>query len=138
MLFISFKPSSSSHSAELLGNTIPTFCGFSTVKSPLSSLYSLPAEEISVSIDSDYQIWFKQMSKKDPTTRFKALQLFTDAVINSDPGTVKGILPLWPRMYCSLCTDVDHKVREFSHKAHRAVISKVKKMIAPYLKGLAG
>lgn len=78
------------------------------------------------------------MNKKDPTTRFKALQLFIELVNRLDIEAVKAVLPIWSRMYCLLCTDVNHKVRENSHKAHRAIVSKVKKLIAPFLKELAG
>lgn len=122
----------------MLGDTIPTFFGFSSAKNNISTVPGFQTDDAIICINSDFQILFKQMSKKDPTTRFKALQLFTDLVNNVDVDELKTILPLWARTYCLLSTDVDHKVREITHKAHKAIVSKVKKMIAPYLKELAG
>ena len=48
------------------------------------------------------------------------------------------MLPFWPRLYCALCTDVDHRVREAVQIAHATLVKKVGKKIAMYLKQLAG
>lgn len=41
-------------------------------------------------------------------------------------------------MYCALATDMEHRVREGAHAAHRAVVASVGRNIAPHLKQLAG
>lgn len=52
--------------------------------------------------------------------------------------TVKAVLPFWPRLYCQLAIDVDHRVREATHQAHNQVVLQVKRNLAPYLKVLSG
>lgn len=51
---------------------------------------------------------------------------------------LKTVLPFWPRLYCSLAVDAEHRVREASHLAQRAVAVKAKRNLAPYLKQLIG
>lgn len=48
------------------------------------------------------------------------------------------MLPFWPRLYCALCIDIDHRVRESTQLTHAAVVKRVGKSIAIYLKQLAG
>lgn len=49
---------------------------------------------------------------------------------------MKALLPVWPRFYNILATDVDNRVREAVHKTHQQLVLKVKRNIAPYLKQL--
>lgn len=51
---------------------------------------------------------------------------------------MKSVLPFWPRLYCSLATDIDYRVREAAQQAHRAIVLSVKRDIAPYLKQVMG
>ena len=48
------------------------------------------------------------------------------------------MLPFWPRLYCALAIDIEHRVREAAQLAHAAVVKRVGKGIAMYLKQLAG
>lgn len=48
------------------------------------------------------------------------------------------MLPFWPRLYCTLSIDVDHRVREAAQLAHATLVKRVGKTIATYLKQLAG
>ncbi|KYN02241.1 hypothetical protein ALC62_07025 [Cyphomyrmex costatus] len=137
-------PSNSSRSAELLGTAMPNFVGFSAVKDggyvpvlPGLSLCSINEVEMN-SIDSNFQVTLKKMSKKDATTRFKALQEFTTLCQDAELSTVEGMLPFWPRFYCALSIDIDHRVREATQLAHAALVKRVGKGIALYLKQLAG
>jgi hypothetical protein len=57
---------------------------------------------------------------------------------NSESETIKAVLPLWPRLYCQLAVDIEHRVREAAHQAQRAVVLKAKRNLAPYLRQLAG
>ncbi|KAK5649826.1 hypothetical protein RI129_000855 [Pyrocoelia pectoralis] len=133
------RPSSSCRSAELLGTSIPQFVGFSAIKeSTVMSGFALTADDIDSSIDPNFQLVLKKMSKKDATTKSKALQEFTELVKTSDIEVVKAVLPFWPRLYCALATDTEHKVREATHVAHHQVVLKSKRNLAPYLKQFAG
>lgn len=59
-------------------------------------------------------------------------------ITNSELEAVKTVLPLWPRLYCHLAVDVEHRVREAAHQAQRALVLRVKRNLAPYLRQLAG
>jgi len=48
------------------------------------------------------------------------------------------MLPFWPRLYCTLSIDIDHRIREATQLAHSAVVKRIGKGIAMYLKQLAG
>lgn len=74
------------------------------------------------------------MSKKDPTTKIKALKEFTDLVNHSEPDVVNTILTFFPKIYVQLSTDVDSRVREGAQSALSAVVNKVGKSLAKILK----
>ncbi|XP_053980359.1 E3 ubiquitin-protein ligase listerin-like [Hylaeus volcanicus] len=138
------RPSSSSRSAELLGSAMPNFVGFAAVKDggyvpvlPGLSLCSINEIEMS-NIDNNFQIVLKKMNKKDATTKYKALQEFAVMCRDSELSAVEGMLPFWPRKYCALAIDVEHRVREAAQLAHAALVKRVGKGIAVYLKQLAG
>ncbi|KAL6254811.1 hypothetical protein P5V15_014145 [Pogonomyrmex californicus] len=138
------RPSNSSRSAELLGTAIPNFVGFSAVKDggyvpvlPGLSLCSLNDVEMN-SVDSNFQVILKKMSKKDATTKYKALQEFATLCQDSELSAIEGMLSFWPRFYCALSIDIDHRVREAAQLAHAAVVKRMGKGIAMYLKQLAG
>lgn len=138
------RPSNSSRSAELLGTAMPNFVGFSAVKDggyipvlPGLTLCSLNDVEMT-NVNSDFQIILKKMNKKDATTKFKALQEFATLCQTAELSAVEGMLPFWPRLYSVLAIDIDHKVREAAQIAHAAVVKRVGKGIAMYLKQVAG
>ncbi|XP_012139948.1 E3 ubiquitin-protein ligase listerin [Megachile rotundata] len=138
------RPSNSSRSAELLGTSVPNFVGFSAVKDggyvpvlPGLSLCSTNEVELS-NVDTNFQIVLKKMNKKDATTKCKALQEFATMCKESELSAVEGMLPFWPRLYCALAIDVEHRVREAAQLAHAAVAKRVGKGIAMYLKQVAG
>lgn len=68
----------------------------------------------------------------------QALLEFSDLCTKSELDVVEAILPVWPRTYSALAIDVDHRVREGVQLAHGALVKKVGKNIAIYLKQLAG
>lgn len=136
------KPSSSGRSAEMLGSTVPTLFGFTLDSTKLSVVPSFVqienhGDDIDPNLDDTFQIVLKKMLKKDPTTKTKALQEFTELVGKTDLEIVKAVLPFWPRLYSNLSTDVEHRVREMAQQAQSAVVAKAGKNIAPYLKQLA-
>ncbi|XP_017770844.1 PREDICTED: E3 ubiquitin-protein ligase listerin [Nicrophorus vespilloides] len=135
------RPSNSGRSAELLASTIPPFGTFSGLKETCfaNAGFSLvPIDDIDSSVDSNFQLVLKKMSKKDGTTKLKALQEFTELIKNTDAETIKAVLPFWPRLYNNLSTDAEHRVREAAQLAQHQVVLKAKRNIAPYLKQLAG
>lgn len=78
----------------------------------------------------------RKMSKKDPTTKIKALKEFTDLVNQSEVDAVLTTLPFFPKIYVALSCDVDARVRENSQSALAAIVNKAGKKLAPILKQL--
>ncbi|KAK1131911.1 hypothetical protein K0M31_016058 [Melipona bicolor] len=138
------RPSNSSRSAEFLGTSMVNFVGFSAVKDGeyvpvLPGLTFCDTNEVEMNnIDSNVQIILKKMNKKDSTTKYKALQEFAILCRDSEISIMEGILPFWPRLYCALAIDIEHRVREAAQLAHATVVKRVGKGIAMYLKQLAG
>ncbi|XP_070157652.1 E3 ubiquitin-protein ligase listerin isoform X3 [Polyergus mexicanus] len=138
------RPSNSSRSAELLGTAMPNYVGFSAVKDggyvpvlPGLSLCSLNEGEIN-NVDASFQVLLKKMNKKDATTKYKALQEFATLCQDAELSIIESMLSFWPRLYCALSIDIDHRVREAAQLAHAAVAKRIRKGIAIYLKQLAG
>lgn len=94
-------------------------------------------DDMDSSLDTNYQLVFRKMTKKDPITKVKALQEFSELTLKTDPATIKTILPFWPRLYNNLSTDVEHRVREAAQQAQAALMTQAGKNIAPYLKQIA-
>lgn len=142
------KPSSSGRSAELLATSTISSSGFANVQEygflpTMLQGFSISDNTVSVfddmdsSIDTNYQMVFRKMTKKDPITKVKALQEFIELVGKTEVVIIKTILPFWPRLYNNLATDVEHRVREAAQQAQAAIINQAGKGIAPYLKQLA-
>lgn len=92
------QPSNSGRSAELLGTSVQSFVGFaSTLDGGFLSVLpgfqsnEVSPEEIDSNVDYNYQLVFRKMTKKDPTTKVKALQEFTELVGQSDVDAVRGM-----------------------------------------------
>ncbi|XP_040836624.1 E3 ubiquitin-protein ligase listerin isoform X1 [Ochotona curzoniae] len=136
------RPSNSGRAAELLAKeqgTVPGFIGFGTSHSDLGYVPAIQgAEEIDSLVDSDFRMVLRKLSKKDVTTKLKAMQEFGTMCTERDTEAVKGVLPYWPRIFCKISLDHDRRVREATQQAFEKLILKVKKHLAPYLKSLMG
>lgn len=117
------------------GGDVPVLPGFQT--SSAATAESSLLDEIDANVDSRFQMVLRKMTKKDATTKVKALQEFNDLVNASEVDVVVAVLPFWPRLYANLATDVEHRVREASQQSQAAVSKKCGKSIAPYLRQLA-
>ncbi|XP_029420767.1 E3 ubiquitin-protein ligase listerin isoform X2 [Nannospalax galili] len=136
------QPSNSGRAAELLAKeqgTVPGFIGFGTSHSDLGYVPAIQgAEEIDSPVDSDFRMVLRKLSKKDVTTKLKAMQEFGTMCTDRDTEIVKGVLPYWPRIFCKISLDHDRRVREATQQAFEKLILKVKKHLAPYLKSVMG
>ncbi|XP_054433691.1 E3 ubiquitin-protein ligase listerin [Pteronotus mesoamericanus] len=136
------RPSNSGRAAELLAKeqgTVPGFIGFGTFQSDLGYVPAVQgAEEIDSLVDSDFRMVLRKLSKKDVTTKLKAMQEFGAMCTERDTESVKGVLPYWPRIFCKISLDHDRRVREATQQAFEKLILKVKKHLAPYLKSVMG
>ncbi|XP_053561967.1 E3 ubiquitin-protein ligase listerin [Bombina bombina] len=136
------RPSSSGRAAELLAKetgTVPGFVGFGSSQSDLGYVPAVQgAEEVDSLVDADFRMVLRKLSKRDVTTKLKAMQEFAAMCKERDVETVRGVLPYWPRNYCKISLDHDRRVREATQQAFEQLILKVKKYLAPYLKSLMG
>ncbi|KAG3283791.1 listerin E3 ubiquitin protein ligase 1 [Ictidomys tridecemlineatus] len=136
------RPSNSGRAAELLAKeqgTVPGFIGFGTSQSDLGYVPAIQgAEEIDSLVDSDFRMVLRKLSKKDVTTKLKAMQEFGTMCTERETEIVKGVLPYWPRIFCKISLDHDRRVREATQQAFEKLILKVKKHLAPYLKSVMG
>ncbi|XP_064628174.1 E3 ubiquitin-protein ligase listerin-like [Lineus longissimus] len=135
------RPSSSGRAAEMLassGGTITVFQGFDT----MSGLGYVPAgfatEEADSSVDADFRMVLRKFSKRDVTTKIKTTQEFGTLCREKSNDEVSGVLPYWPRLYNKLCIDNDRRVREATQHAFEQLVLRVRRNLAPHLKGLMG
>ncbi|KAM8975793.1 E3 ubiquitin-protein ligase listerin isoform 1-T1 [Pelodytes ibericus] len=136
------RPSSSTRAAELLAKesgTVPGFIGFGSSPSELGYVPAIQgAEEVDSLVDADFRMVLRKLSKRDVTTKLKAMQEFGAMCRERDIETVRGVLPYWPRNYCKISLDHDRRVREATQQAFEQLVLKVKKHLAPHLKSLMG
>ncbi|XP_077977369.1 E3 ubiquitin-protein ligase listerin-like isoform X1 [Glandiceps talaboti] len=135
------RPSSSGRAAELLardGGGAVGFVGFGSMAGDLGYVPTQGADDIDVSVDADFRMVMRKMTKKDVTTKLKATQEFTAMCKEKDEDIVKGILPYWHRLYAKIANDHDRRVREAIQQAHEQVAVKVRRNLAPHLKYLMG
>ncbi|XP_076876676.1 E3 ubiquitin-protein ligase listerin [Brachyhypopomus gauderio] len=135
------RPSNSGRAADVLARErggVPGFVGFG-ISSPNDAGY-VPAvhgaEEIDNLVDADFRLVLRKLSKRDAVTKLKAVQEFGAMCEERDPDIVRGVLPYWPRIYCKISVDHDRRVREAAQQAFEQLIVKVKRSLAPYLKGI--
>ncbi|KAL3881947.1 hypothetical protein ACJMK2_028330 [Sinanodonta woodiana] len=136
------RPSSSSQAAQLLssGNSIPSgFIGFGMLTgTPAFVPVSQSFDDIDSSLDADFRLVLRKLTKRDPTTKIKALQEFSSLCKEKDNQVLKAVLPYWPRTYNKLTLDLDHRVREAVQQTMTVMVGKVRRGLAPYLKNLMG
>lgn len=87
-------------------------------------------------INAQFQVVFKKVTKKDPLSRRKALNEFMNLIEESTLDDIKPVLMLWPNFYTSLANDDDAPVRELTQISLQLLVSKCQKHIAPHLKKL--
>nr|XP_006825327.1 PREDICTED: E3 ubiquitin-protein ligase listerin-like [Saccoglossus kowalevskii] len=135
------RPSSSGRSADLLtkdGRVSTGFVGFGALSGDLGYVPLQGVEDIDTSVDSDFRMVMRKITKKDVTTKLKAIQEFTSLCKDKDEDSVKGTLPYWRRLYSRTCMDYDRRVREALQQAHEQLALKVRRSLAPHLKSIMG
>ncbi|XP_060689478.1 E3 ubiquitin-protein ligase listerin isoform X2 [Hemiscyllium ocellatum] len=136
------KPSSSGKAAELLAKdkgTVPGFTGFGANQNELGYVPAVQGfEEVDSLVDADFRLVLRKMSKRDATTKLKAVQEFGAMCKEKHLENIKGVLPYWSRIYCKISLDHDRRVREAVQQAFEILVLQVKRNLAPYLKSIMG
>ncbi|XP_059506349.1 E3 ubiquitin-protein ligase listerin isoform X2 [Stegostoma tigrinum] len=136
------QPSSSGKAAELLAKdkgTVPGFIGFGASQNELGYVPAVQGfEEVDSLVDADFRLVLRKMSKRDTTTKLKAVQEFGTMCKEKHLENIKGVLPYWSRIYCKISLDHDRRVREAVQQAFEILVLQVKRNLAPYLKIIMG
>lgn len=136
------KPSSSSQAARLLSESgaAPTgFVGFGGLGGmPAYVPASQALDDVDSTLDADFRMVLRKLTKRDSTTKVKALGEFSTLCKEKEDATVQAVLPFWPRIFNKMAIDIDHRVRECTQNAMTTLVRRVGRNIAPYLKNVMG
>ncbi|EGG18283.1 hypothetical protein DFA_03777 [Cavenderia fasciculata] len=112
------------------------FLGFSAFTSSLSN-----AIDTEFQIDSEYQVQFKKLQKKDEVSRMKALEelalLFSKIDVQNEQSN-KSLLCAWELIFKRLVNDDHRRVREMTFVCLEIMGAKVGKLLAPHVRQLLG
>eukprot|EP00842_Homolaphlyctis_polyrhiza_P003786 jgi/Hompol1/4408/HPOL_007088-RA len=89
-------------------------------------------------VHPELRVILKKLSKRDATTRIRALDEFLAFVAAHPSADLATLVPVWPLFYCKLIIDADRRVRESTASLHSALVKILQKQIAPVLKSIAG
>ncbi|KAJ8331083.1 hypothetical protein O5D80_001092 [Batrachochytrium dendrobatidis] len=101
-----------------------------------NSLYQI--DSYSSALHSDLKVILKKLTKRDSTTRIRALDECTAFVGSHSIDDVKPFLHSWPNLYDKLALDADRRVREATARLFLALVKLLNKHLAPILKKIIG
>ncbi|KAJ3676469.1 hypothetical protein LUZ60_003881 [Juncus effusus] len=139
------RPSSSSMAASLLPAGVSSvgfggYLGASKIETSVPSSSSVsPEESLPFSdIDSEVAQHIKRLGRKDPTTKLKALAYLCQLFKEKSGEEIVHIVPLWAFEYKRLLHDYNREVRRSTHETMTALVTSIKRGLAPHLKTLMG
>ncbi|KAM5483810.1 hypothetical protein McanCB56680_002912 [Microsporum canis] len=123
-----------------------SFGGFSTAgadqETPASSLsYVYEPPNLSQLSDPQIVVTFKNLLKKDSTTKSRALEELQNHIFSSVSGNVlldDGLLEAWSKVYPRTSIDSSRRVRQLAHNLQGDIVSTAGKRIARYISGTIG
>ncbi|GBB95243.1 hypothetical protein RclHR1_00250041 [Rhizophagus clarus] len=141
------QPASSSRAAEIISTSgqapVQNLGGFAQFLSgtAFSSTSTFATRDIdsaisNTTLDPGLVLILKRLSKRDPTTKLKALEEL-EAYLKSkesNENELTGILDLWAKLFVKLGIDVDRRIRYATFSCHLIIVKIIKKRIAPFLK----
>ncbi|KAK9280494.1 hypothetical protein L1049_014186 [Liquidambar formosana] len=133
------RPSSSSLAASLVPSGAAAigfggYIGSSRLDSSIASEDSNPFTDI----DSEVAQHLKRLSRKDPTTKLKALTTLSVLLKQKTGKDVVPIIPQWTFEYKRLLLDYNREVRRATHDTMTNLVTIVGRDLAPHLKTLMG
>ncbi|XP_010535346.1 PREDICTED: LOW QUALITY PROTEIN: E3 ubiquitin-protein ligase listerin [Tarenaya hassleriana] len=136
------RPSSSSLAASLLpsASAVPPAVGFGGYVGGSRLDPSLPNEESTSFLDVDSEVaqHLKRLSRKDPTTKIKALASLSELMKQKQGKELLPILPQWTFEYKKLILDYSREVRRATHDVMTNIVTVVRRDLAPHLKSIMG
>ncbi|CAF1768030.1 unnamed protein product [Brassica napus] len=135
------RPSSSSLAASLLpsgsaaaGLGFGGYVGSSRFESSISNEDSAPL----LDLDSEMAQHLQRLSRKDPTTKIKALASLSELVKQKKGKELLPLIPQWTFEYKKLILDYNRDVRRATHEVMANVVAGVGRDLAPHLKSIMG
>ncbi|KAL1917410.1 uncharacterized protein VTP21DRAFT_3803 [Calcarisporiella thermophila] len=142
------QPASSSRAAELLSSSTPALNtaalgGFAQFAQGIALPTALPAASSQSSasdepdltdLNPDLVVILKKLSKRDPTTKLRALEELDAYIKESDLDTVCGLIGIWVRMYARLAIEVDRRVRAAAQGVLNTIVKRVGKRLGKYVR----
>ncbi|KAI9704618.1 MAG: hypothetical protein M1820_005531 [Bogoriella megaspora] len=131
------KTQASSGKAASLGSSFGFTSGFAT-SSSLS--FATEPPDLTLISDTNIVVAFKNLAKKDGTTKAKALEelhAYTKAKEETKSDIEDGILQAWSKVYPRLSIDSDRRVRQLSHTFQGRLSIACGKRTATYLPKVA-
>ena len=107
---------------------------FATSSSSLSYLAEPP--DLSTISDANTVVAFKSLSKKDSTTKAKALEDLQSLLPAAE--VEDGVLQAWIHLYPRTSIDTSRRVRELTHALHGQIASAAGKKMAKYMSRVVG
>ncbi|CAK7262516.1 hypothetical protein SEPCBS57363_000105 [Sporothrix epigloea] len=118
------------------------FGGFATASSKSGLAYVAERADLSAISDAHAVVSFKNLVKKDSTTKARALEeLVAYAQANpysQDGGVEDGILEAWVQSYPRLSIDDARRVRELAHTLQLSLMQSARKRMERHLPKVAG
>ncbi|KAM0704923.1 hypothetical protein Q7P35_007710 [Cladosporium inversicolor] len=100
--------------------------------------YIQEAPDYSGISDANVVVAFKNLSKRDATTKAKALEDLLATVGASDATIEEGLLEAWVKLFPRLSIDSARRVRQLAHNLNGQVCSKSGKRVARHMPRIAG
>ncbi|CAG7925058.1 unnamed protein product [Penicillium olsonii] len=143
---MSKKFKSQASSSRAAGSAFGSFGGFSGSlssqgKEPSALTYITAPPDLSRIDDQKLVIAFKNLLKKDDTTRTKALEELREHIstVEANKGTLDdGFLNAWVGIYPRLSIDLSRRARQLAHSIQGTVASLAGKRIVPNLPKVIG
>ncbi|CAH2069534.1 unnamed protein product [Thlaspi arvense] len=135
------RPSSSSLAASLLpSGSAAASVGFGGYVGSSRFETSLSNEESASFLDLDTEVaqHLQRLSRKDPTTKIKALTSLSELIKQKKGKEILPIIPQWSFEYKKLILDYNRDVRRATHDVMTNVVTGVGRDLAPHLRSIMG
>ncbi|GJV33873.1 E3 ubiquitin protein ligase listerin [Tanacetum coccineum] len=136
------RPSSSSLAASLLpaGGLSVGFGGYvgSSRLDPSTTSTSADSPSTVLEVDGELAQHLKRLSRKDPTTKLKALTTLSTQLSEKSAKEVSLLIPQWAFEYKKLLQDYNRDIRRATHDTMATLVSTAGRDLAPHLKSLMG
>ena len=100
--------------------------------------YIQEAPDYSGISDANVVVAFKNLSKRDATTKAKALEDLLATVGAPDANIEEGLLEAWVKLFPRLSIDSARRVRQLAHNLNGQISSKSGKRVARHMPKIAG